>query len=80
MVERIGAFLWSLILIIWYNISGRISRQVRYLLDMIVIIADIILSVILIKVWKVNLIFGFLISGVFFFRNIFQKVERGHLK
>lgn len=76
MAEGIGVFIWMFILIIWYKISGKMSRWLRYLLDMIVIVVDIILAVVLIKVWKLNLIFGLVISGCFFLSEYFPKGGR----
>ena len=76
MIERIGVFIWMIILIIWYKISGKMSRWLRYFLALIVIAAELILAVILMKVWKLNLIFGLVISGCFFLSEYFPRSGR----
>lgn len=73
MVEGIGVFVWMAILIIWYRTSEKMSKWLRCLFGIAVFAADIILAVILMEVWKLNLVFALVVSGCFFLSEYFPK-------
>ncbi len=80
MVEGIGVFVWMAILIIWYRISEKMSKWLRYLFGIAVFAADIILAVILIEIWKLTLMTALVVSGVFFLSEYFPKGGKSTLE
>lgn len=75
MLHMLGVSIWFIVLTGWYMISTRIPVWIRFLIETVVVVVDVIVNMLFINEWKLILIFGIVISAAFFLAEYFPKTE-----